>query len=371
MNRVYIAVINDLATDQRIHRVASLLTGLGFQVTCIGRELKRSPELGNPEFRAKRYRMLFNKGPLFYACFNVRLFLTLLLVKRPSLFIANDLDTLPAAYAAGRIRGVKLIFDSHELFTQVPELIHRKRVQRIWKGIEALLVPRIRVAVTVSYPIAEIYRRLYGVRFSVVRNVPFRLPHPPERILPDELEGWQLVIYQGALNVGRGIELMIETMKYLDNVVLIIAGSGDIETRLHQMAAQCGVTEKVQFRGRLSPQELIPLTRICDLGVSLEEDLGLNYRYALPNKIFDYIQARIPVLCSALPEMKRIVEAHGVGISTGERDPEKLAAIIRYMLDERSSGMWMDALERAAGLLCWENESRNYVELLTRCGLTG
>jgi glycosyltransferase involved in cell wall biosynthesis len=369
MNRVYIAVTNDLATDQRVHRVAGLLTSLGLEVTCIGRRLGDSPDLSDPGFKALRYRMVFNKGPLFYACFNVRLLFTLLGVRKPDLLIANDLDTLPAVYLSSRIRRVKLIFDSHELFTQVPELIHRKRVQRIWKWIEGLLVPRIRIGITVSYPIAEIYRRLYGVRFSVVRNVPIRLPAPTDRTLPQEFQGNQLVIYQGALNVGRGIELMIETMRYLQNVIFIVAGKGDIEEELHRLAVELDVSDKVAFRGRLSPGELIPLTRISDLGISLEEDLGLNYRYALPNKIFDYIQARIPVLCSALPEMKRIVETYGVGIATPERNPEKLAAIIRYMLKERSSGTWMDALDRAAGELCWETESRVYMDLLTQCSI--
>ena len=121
-------MINDLATDQRVGRVAKMLSEQGVNVTCIGRKLKGSPSLENRPFRVRRYRMLFTRGPLFYACFNMRLLLTLLIVKRPSLFISNDLDTLPANFLAGRIRSVPLIYDSHELFTQVPELIERKTV---------------------------------------------------------------------------------------------------------------------------------------------------------------------------------------------------------------------------------------------------
>lgn len=369
MQRVYIAVINDIVTDRRLHRVAGLLVRHGTEVTCFGRRLRDSPPTVNMGCRTRRFRMIFTRGPLFYAFFNTRLFLAFLFVRRPALFIANDLDTLPALFLCSRIRKVHLIYDSHELFTQVPELIHRKRVQQVWKWIESILVPKLKYAVTVSYPIAEIYRRLYGVRFKVVRNIPSMLAKPKERQVPGEYLGKRLIIYQGALNIGRGLELMIKTMHFLEHVIFIIAGNGDIEHGLRELVKKEGLENKVKFKGRVLPDQLVQLTSICDLGVSLEEDLGLNYRYALPNKIFDYIQARIPVLCSALPEMARIVETYGIGVATGERDPEKLAAIIRYMLEERSSHTWMDALDRAAVDLCWENESRVYLDLFVQCGL--
>jgi glycosyltransferase involved in cell wall biosynthesis len=357
-------VINDLATDQRVGRVAKLLSEQGMDVHCIGRRLKGSPKLENRSFRARRYKMLFTGGPFFYACFNQRLLLTLFFVKKPSLFISNDLDTLPANFLASRIRRVPLIYDSHELFTEVPELIDRKTVQSIWRWIEGRLVPRLKYAVTVNYSIATIYRRLYGTPFRVVRNVPEKIEYKHRSPGPGER---QFIIYQGALNVGRGLEMMIDAMQYLDNVLFILAGTGDIHEDLKRRVVRKGLEERVEFRGRMMPADLVPLTITADLGISLEEDRGLNYRYALPNKLFDYIQCRVPVLCSALPEMTRIVESYGIGISTAERDPEKLAGIIRYMLKERSRGAWKDALDSAARELCWENESKVYLELLKEC----
>lgn len=369
VKRVFISVINDLATDQRVGRVSDLLMDQGMEVTCIGRRLRSSPDLDHVRFQSKRFRMIFTKGPLFYACFNMRLLLTLLFVKRPGLFIANDLDTLPATFTASRIRRVELIYDSHELFTQVPELLHRKRIQGIWKWIEHRYVPRVKHAVTVSFPIATIYRRMYGTRFSVVRNMPSRrdarMYDPAWK--ETHYRGKQLIIYQGALNMGRGLEMMIETMQFLDHAVFIVAGTGDIERELRAMVLKLDLMEKVHFMGRLLPDQLLPVTMSCDLGVSLEEDLGLNYRYALPNKLFDYIQCRVPVLTSDLPEMKRIVQTYGVGVATPERDPRKLAGIIRYMLTERTRGAWRDALDLAAEELCWENESTVYLDLIDQC----
>jgi glycosyltransferase involved in cell wall biosynthesis len=366
VKRVYISVINDLATDQRVGRVAKLLAEHGFEVICIGRRLKASPELKNRPFKIRRYRRLFTRGPLFYACFNMRLFATLLFVKKPSLLVSNDLDTLPANFLAGRIRRVPLIYDSHELFTQVPELIHRKRVQAVWKWIEYSLLPRIRYAITVNFSIATIYRRLYGTRFRVVRNFPERLEYTQPVKSPNEK---QIIIYQGSLNVGRGLELMIDAMNYLPGVQFLVVGTGDIEDELKQRVEESKLEDRIEFRGRMMPEDLVKLTPSADLGISLEEDLGLNYRYSLPNKLFDYIQSRVPVLCSALPEMSRIVDSYGIGISTSELEPEKIACLIRFMLKERSGGKWMEALDRAARELCWENESAGYLELLQDCGV--
>jgi len=366
MKRAFISVINDLATDQRVGRVAKLLSEQGFEVICLGRRLKNSPELKNRPFKHRRYRMLFTRGPLFYMCFNLRLMITLLFVRKPAVMISNDLDTLPANFLSSRIRSVPLIYDSHELFTQVPELIHRKNVQFVWKVIERILVPKLRHAVTVNYSIATIYRRLYGTRFKVVRNVPEKLEYTPREVDP---AAQQMIIYQGSLNVGRGLELMIDAMHHIQNVRFVVVGTGDIEDELKQRVVQSKLSDRVEFMGRMLPEDLVALTLRADLGISLEEDLGLNYRYSLPNKLFDYIQSRVPVLCSALPEMSRIVDSYGVGISSKERDPEKLAGRIRYMLKERSGGAWMEALNRAAEDLCWENESVIYLELLNDCGV--
>jgi glycosyltransferase involved in cell wall biosynthesis len=344
---------------------------MDMEVICIGRRLPSSLDAGNVPFRIDRFRMLFTRGPLFYACYNLRLALKLLFAKKPDLLISNDLDTLPACYTASRIRRIPLIYDSHEFFTQLPELIQRKRVQSVWLWIEKTLVPRLDYALTVSQSIATIYRRLYGTPFRVVRNVPEKKERSARDSVSKGTGQGQMIIYQGALNVGRGLELMIDAMQYVEEARFVIAGTGDIDIELKGKVEQIGLADRIEFRGRLLPEDLTSLTMQADLGISLEEDRGLSYRYSLPNKLFDYIQCRVPVLCSALPEMARIVESYGVGISTAERDPEKLAGIIRYMLKERSGNAWMDALDRAAEELCWENESIVYLDLLKECGAIG
>ena len=286
-------------------------------------------------------------------------FFYLLFQAKPALLVSVDLDTLAASYLVSRLRRVPLIYDSHEYFTEVPELMGRSAVKRIWECIEARIVPKLEAAITVSDGVASAYMDKYGVRFTTIRNVP--LTSSPQKY-PEFNESYPStykLIYQGALNMGRGIELMIESMRYLQDTTLLIVGDGDIREELQQRVHRLKLTDRVSFPGRIPPGKLNRVTAQCDLGLSLEEDLGLNYRFALPNKIFDYIQARIPVLCSDLPEMAALVKNNGVGEICYERSPQQLAAQIRHMLtDKKNRDHWKINRDRAAKECCWENEEQ-------------
>jgi glycosyltransferase involved in cell wall biosynthesis len=221
-----------------------------------------------------------------------------------------------------------------------------------------MMLPRIRFAYTVSASIAEEYRRKYGIPMQVVRNLPVRLKNlKPQMVLRNDRE--YIIIYQGSLNLGRGLELAIRAVRYLENTRLIIAGAGDVEGALRELAASLCLKEKVHFTGRITPEELRNYTVQADLGISLEEKLGLNYYYALPNKLFDYIQARVPVLVSDLPEMSHVVTHYGIGKVNHTHDPYELSLVFQEMLSDRNKrGEWQSNLEKAARELCWEQEEK-------------
>lgn len=366
MKHIIISVINDLVTDQRVHRMASTLSRQGFDVKLVGRYLPGSLPVSGHDFRYRRFRMAFRKGPLFYACYNVRLFLYLLFGRRPDLLISVDLDTLPAGYMVSRLRRVPLLFDSHEYFTEVPELVGRERTKRFWEKIEGRILPRVAHAMAVSDSIAAAYHEKYGTPFVTVRNVPMtaRTEQYPE--FHESYHATYKIIYQGALNLGRGIGLMIEAMEWMQDTLLFIVGDGDIRKELQQFARQMKLNDRVVFLGKVPPDKLVQITGQCDLGLSLEEDLGLNYRYALPNKLFDYIQAGIPVLCSDLPEMAALVKRYRVGEISISREPRKLAAQVRGMLhDETARKQWKKNLAKAALELNWEREENKFLELVS------
>ena len=135
--RIIVSVTNDLTTDQRVAKICNSLTDLNLEVILVGRILKKSIQI-NRNYSTKRFKLWFNKGPLFYANYNIRLFFFLLFTKTDFLW-SNDLDTLLANHIISKWKSKKLIFDSHEYFTEVPELIDRPKVQKIWKRLEQKL----------------------------------------------------------------------------------------------------------------------------------------------------------------------------------------------------------------------------------------
>ena len=211
---------------------------------------------------------------------------------------------------------------------------------------------------SVSESIASIYTVKYHIPFDVVRNLPFRFS-PGESVSdsPNQ-EHRRVIIYQGALNMGRGLIQMIKAMEYLPEMVFWIAGGGDEEQNLRALVATMKL-DNVKFLGRLPLEELRHFTSQADAGISLEEDMGLSYRYALPNKLFDYIQARIPVVVSNLPEMVRIVRLYGIGLITSSHDPAEIAEVVRKALtDKNLRRVWKTNLEVAAADLNWEKEEK-------------
>lgn len=354
--RVILAVISDLATDQRVHRVASALTEFGCDVLVIGRLRRGSPPLPDAEYERRRLPMRFERGKLMYAEFNLRLLCVLL--RRPAdILTANDLDTLLPCYIVSQLLGSRLVYDSHELFAEVPELIGRPFTRRLWLMLEGALFPRLKHVSVVSESISQHYYRQYGVRSAVVRNLPAPINAPPERHEIETRE--RVLLYQGALNVGRGVELMIDTMSLLPEWSLWIAGDGDIAEELQRRSEASPAHGRIRFWGRVAPAALGEITRQARIGLSLEEDRGLNYRYALPNKVFDCIQSRVPVIVANLPEMSALIQKTGVGLILRKRTPEAVAMLV-HLLDSSPSSYahWVEACDQAAQDLHWNAEKQ-------------
>lgn len=364
LKRIGVSVTNDLAGDNRVHKVCLTLSDMGFEVLLIGRRLTSSQPLAPRSYPTRRMRLLFNKGPLFYAEFNLRLFL-FLLFNRFGLFLSNDLDTLPANFLASRFKRKPLVYDSHEFFTEAPELMGRPLIRKIWKWMESKMVPRVDAAYTVCQSISEAYTKLYNIPFDIVRNLP--LPAFPGSLEWGKAErNRKTILYQGALNIRRGLESAIMAMHHVDEADLVIAGSGDLEAYLKKLVIRQKL-KNVRFTGKLPQEELIKLTCKADAGISLEEDFGLNYRYALPNKLFDYIQARIPVIISDLPEMRKVVTEYDIGLVAPDHEPESLAALFRKVLwDHALRQKWAVNLEKAARELTWESEDQKIRHIFGR-----
>lgn len=368
--RAMLCAVSNIVYDQRVRRMGNLLEKQGFSITFYGRSYKLTGH--EAEFQDQRFVLIkhwFNREVWFYAEYNTRLFFRLLFGKKIHVLVSNDLDTLLACYLASRIRGLKLIFDSHELFTETPELIDNSLARSVWKWLEKKLVPRIQFGLTVSEAIAQEYQKRYGVRFHVLRNVPPKLDREalPEAsvILPSDKK---FLILQGTgINRQRGAEEALEALTMLPgHFGLVIAGDGDVLDELKNRVSGSALQERVIFTGRLPYPKLMAITVQCFAGLSLDKPTCLNYLYSLPNKIFDYIQAQIPVIVSDLPGPASVVRAYGLGIVLNQVTPEAIAEAVRKLERdlEAERRLWIERLEKAARELCREEEEKKMIPVL-------
>lgn len=303
--------------------------------------------------------LLFTNGPFFYACYNLRLFFVLLF-RKADLLLSNDLDTLLPNYLISKIKKIPLVYDSHEYFTEVPELVNRKWIQNIWTKIEGWIFPKLKDVITVNDSIANLYEKKYGIRPVVIRNISAsqkigKSKSRKELGLPEKTP--MLILQGSGINIQRGSEELVEAMQFVDKAILLIVGSGDVIDTLKTMVSDLNLSEKVIFKPKQPYEELFHLTRNANIGLTLDKDTNINYRYSLPNKLFDYIQAGIPVIASPLIEIKKIIDQYNIGDYIPDHHPEHIAKKLNEVLaNQELIANWKKNVNFAASRLNWENE---------------
>ena len=363
-----VCVTNDLSNDQRVHKTCMTLQKCGYWVKEIGRLLPGSLPLERSYFTVRK-KLWFRKGPQFYAEFNIRLFLYLMSAS-VDLIVSNDLDTLPAAYLAATLRGKRIIYDTHEYYTETPELVNRKLTQTIWKKIEDHFFPKLTDILTVNSSIAKLYGDKYNKTLAVSRNIP--LTYTPERLktrvelgLPEDK---RILILQGTgINVQRGAEEAVMAMRFIEHAVLLIVGSGDVFHDLHKIIKEYNLENKVIFKPKMSFQDLRQYTMNSDLGLAIDKDTNLNYHFSLPNKLFDYIHSGIPTLSSGLIELKQIIDKYDIGYYIQDHDPKHIASVITTIFnDEARYRAVKQNTIKAKEELCWEKEEKVLIGVINR-----
>lgn len=357
--KAIVSVTNDLYTDQRVDKVCNFLVSQGYDVLLVGRKRKNSLQLPERKYKMHRMRLLFDKGALFYAEFNLRLFF-FLFFRKSRILVANDLDTLLANYTAKLFKPkTQLVYDSHEYFTEVPELQGRG-AKKVWEKIEGFIFPKLKYIYTVNESIADMYRKKYNKEIAVVRNVsPLwkaeNLLGRTELGLPKDK---QIIIIQGSgINIDRGGEEAVEAMKWVQNACLIIVGDGDVVPQLKEYVSTNQLGEKVLFFGKQPYQRMMNYTYHATIGLTLDKDTNINYRYSLPNKLFDYIHAETVVVCTPLVEVRRIVDTHQVGKVLEVFTPDSLAKMLNELLQNQEElNRFQENCLKAKELLNWENE---------------
>lgn len=268
---------------------------------------------------------MFHKGFLFYMEYNIRLWIWLLF-ERFDIVNAVDLDTIIPAWSIARIKRKKVVYDAHEWFPYCPEIENRPFVHRFWLVIEKIFVPKMDQVYTVSQSIALELSNQYHLPVDLVRNMPIQRTATKKKDEP-------YILYQGALNVGRGLEQMIQAMRHID-IPLYIAGAGDVEDDLKQQVMDLNLQGRVKFLGQLTPEELWTFTQNAYIGINLLENLGRSYYYSLSNKYFDYIQAGVPQITMNFPEYKSLNQEFEVAILLDDLQEKKIIHSILQLIDD-------------------------------------
>lgn len=358
--KVLVSVFNNLYTDQRVEKVCQTLSENGYGVEVIGNNWGGLPEMKrNYPFT----RLVLSSGILRYAYleFQWKLYQELLSkADKNSILLANDLDAVLPNYLVSKKLGIPLVFDSHEIFTEMPALQGRF-TQKIWRKLEQWLVPKLRYMMTASESYADWFTKTYGIeRPVVVQNFPVKVENLQNYT---KINFPKIILYQGVINPSRGLDKVISAMVSIENAELWIAGDGPRKKEYEQLTKTLNLESRVKFLGKLLPTDLREITRKADVGLSIEENNGLSYYYSMPNKVSDYIQARIPVVVSDFPEMRKVIDRFGAGekISTHTQLSDKIGIVLK-----NEKLFYKNALDKAAEELCWENEEPKIIHLFNK-----
>lgn len=349
--KIIVSVFNNLYTDQRVEKVCQTLHEAGYEILLIGNDWEGSPPMKRP-YKFQRISLKSKKLRFAYLEFNQKLYRELLKhADEKTILLSNDLDTILPNYIFGKKRNIPLVFDSHEIFPEMPS-VQGRWTQKIWLWVEQKTLPHLKYMYTANQSYAQWFVQKYKIQKPlVVRNIPRKIN--TEINFPNNAP--KIIIYQGQINPSRGLIQAIDAMKFLDNVIFKIAGDGPKRKEYETYVQQEKLTDKVQFVGRLHPEDLRKFTQKADVGLSLEENGGVSYYYSLPNKVADYIQSRVPLVMINFPEMKRVYNEFKVGEMLTNHEPKNIAEKIKTVL-KNGRNFYLPELEKASKKLCWENE---------------
>ena len=294
-----------------------------------------------------------------------------LLSTKASIIFAEDIYTLPFVVILGKLKGSKIYYDSRELFGYLAGLKEKKFKQSIWKWIERFFITKADQIIVTGSMDGEFLRKEYGVKnIILLRNLPRFYKSSVKTDIHSNLridKSKKIILYQGVLLKGRGIEKVFVVLKDLPDIVFVIAGSGEYEEYYKNLAVQLGLVDQVYFIGKFTQEDLPKITASAYIGVSLIENLSVSYYYALPNKLFEYIMAEIPVIASNLPQMKEVIEKYDVGFTVDFGNNDKLLSAIKKLTDD--SALYENKKQNcktASQELNWENEVTKLLQILVQ-----
>ena len=286
--------------------------------------------------------------------------------------LSHDLNTLPIAALAARRLQARLLYDSHEVFAELP--VHTRLARRRWLAVERLLLPRVDSMWMSSPGHAEVFAANHGVSAPpVIVNVPSLDPDPRTAGVPDlhaelDLEpGLRIAIYIGGIYPHRPLEGLVDAAGQLEDCAVVMMGPGlpSYIDELRRRADDLGVVDRVRVTPAVPIADVVRYAAAADVGVIPFLNTSLNNFHGLPNKVFEYIAAGIPVVASDFPQLQAVIDRYDVGRTFDPGRPGALGAAIGTVLgDADGLARWRANAAAAAEELNWEVESRRLLEIV-------
>jgi glycosyltransferase involved in cell wall biosynthesis len=373
---IYMVFLSEYAPETRLHKEARTLASAGHDVTVFA--LWRPGQRESEEiagYHIKRLRLFTSSwrgrflAPLVkFIEFSLRLWY--FYTQNPAQVVqANDAKALPLSWLCALTGRAALIYDARELETgrEFENFRLAGIYRRLWPLPEMLFIRSAQAVITVSDAISRELCRLYSIPPPlVIMNCPPKQSSSPTRHLHKESnipDSHRIALFQGSVSAGRGILAFLEAVQILPAVSAVVLGDGPLLPLLRKKV-QSGEFQRVILPGRVPMEDLPGYIASADLGIALYQDTCLSHRYALPNKLFEYIQAGLPVVASNLPEIARIVEGYQLGKLVNPDDSASIAETIRLILEDPHEYARLKAnTRRAAEVLNWEVEEKKLLTL--------
>jgi glycosyltransferase involved in cell wall biosynthesis len=361
---VYLLVRKRLLQNSRVFKQARSLARAGYRVTVVGLGVpgQAAGEEGEG-FTIRRVGTAARRWPfpLSWLQFYVAAWRLLSPVPAaPTVIHCNDLDTLPIGILVGRRRRAPILYDAQDLY---PDQDHIPRwLTPILSLAERVLTRRVQRITAVNDEIAEVMRRRYEVQIdAVILNCAPLVRQTEAPSLRDQLPippGHTVVVYSGAFAPRRGLEHSLLALKQLERTCLVLLGEGELQGKLERLAARNGLSDRVLFAKFVPYAEVPALIRSADIGIVPYEHYGLNHYLCSPSKLFHYIAAGLPVVCSDFPFLRRIVLGEGIGVVFDPADPGSIAQAIRSLTASEAGERARARLRSLGDRYSWEREEQ-------------
>jgi len=357
---VCISFLGNAFNDTRVTNLTNSLKADGLDVKVISFDWT-TPDFESITGDISVYKLIKKKSSLSFYLFFAKILFQKLLKTKSSIYIAEDIYTLPIVTFIAKLKRAKLYYNSREFYAFIAGLRNKKFAQSIIRVLEKFFIKKTDLVLVTGEMDAKFLQDFYSINnILVIRNLPVK-KKPDEIInLKKKLnipEANFILLYQGVILEGRGFKPILNTMTEIENIQLIVLGEGEQKQNYIRLSEQLGVNKRVHFLGTIPQDKLINYTTGADIGLALIENISKSYYYALPNKLFEYIMAGLPVISSNLPQMKNIVESYEVGEVVELEKGNNLTETITELLSNKEKlKMYRENSHKAADELNWQKE---------------